>query len=1172
MLSNRLRGAASGALLLLVLSSCVDSNVVQPDADTGSAPALAIVDGSTGGNPNFFLLPPLAEGSPTISGEFNPFLRPSVRVCVVDEVGPGLNQTCDGVPANRLAAEFEPGSIDVQADKYQISWDTGDRPIRYSADDFLLLEVLVGDLVLGSIQLDPQNPQGPGQSTADAYPFRIGENIPVKFWLSEETLCTGDPYVQECITGAVIDQTGGTLALEDEGNRLGVVIYANSLPAPYDEVTVTVERIDPVVFFNVTGQECLPGIASVGSFDAPQFGDCFRVLTNPVLPAELEVPALVSICLDPNSLAGLDLTLEQEDQLTMVRFNDGATPSNPGDDTWEALADAFGDCPTQSAALLDVPDSGFLRYAAMGVNALASMVGPEEVEARDLRLGGLTSSFSQFRYALPGQMVPTDGNGVIIQSSDPETIDATVNVVDHEGLPVENAVVHFSTPDGTLSAPTATSDVGGNATIQWTVDTSTPGDKTLTASALGLTATAVPEHDANYFFAEESVAFTATVVGPPAALGQDPDSNIDDAVAGSPQTLTVVVTDADGNLVEGAVVTWTCTPTCVIPETSVSDDNGVATVEWTPQTAGSQASVATIGIEGVPDAVFTATVAPAEAVEPLYPTPPSQSTAGLVLDEPLVITVTDEFGNPRVGDVVTWSIVEGGGRVSSASTPVLGDGTATVDWTLGEVAGPNALQVSVGTFSATLNVTGSPGDPVQPEGTGSGQNGVVDASLTNPLSVTVADQFGNAIQGVSVNWSGDGAFSESTSTTDAAGVASTVWTLGTTAGAQTATASVSGFTVDFTAEAAPGDPATLVPTGGGVTQVVASVTSLSVLVTDAFGNVVPDQDVTWSGDGLFSPTLSTTDGNGLATTAWTLGSTSGPQGADATLGGLSVGYTATALADIPASIATSGGSGEYDGGSALPLSIIVTDQYGNAREGDPISWSATSGSISSDPTTGAGGVGNAVWTLGTEPGDATATAMVGLVQATFEATIRGCVVTVDGVVDVDEWSCALEDGDVRTFAANISGGSTPAEIRWQQRADSVYFLVRVQQSSLARRNSVRIDFDNTLDGPSGDDDAIGFDENNGFFDEYLTNRCVNRGQSGCGSTDSNGQDGAGALANDGVWTVYELSHPLDGDGLQDVSRTEGQSFGIFLSLTNGNGAQGNTQFPGFRQYLEIVVR
>jgi adhesin/invasin len=1165
--------------MLFVISSCQDSGVVTPNAPSGQ-PSFDIIDGSTSGVGSFFFLQPIADQSPTLTADFNPFLRPSMRVCAIPVLG-DPERSCDKYPY--IVASFAAGTADVGSDRYTFSWDTNG-PETYgdiNTDEFLLLEILVGDSIMGSIELDPQDPDGPGKSDEPAYAFRLGETIPVKFWLSEETLCTGDAYVTECITGAVVDNTGANLSLQDEGNKLGVIIYEQSLPEPYTEITVTIERINPVDFFNATGEECIPGIGAMGAFDAPQFGDCFRVRTIPDLgAAELRNFALVSICLDPADLSTFGLSAEQQDQLTMVRFNDKTN------DEWEQLADAFGDCPTTQASLLDVPDSGFMRYAAMGINALADFVGPEPVEARDVRLGGLTSSFSRFRYALPGQMVPTDGNGEIIQPFDDNTVAATINVIDWAGLPVADAVVHFETADGTLPGGTtsfdAVSDTDGNATVQWTVDRTAPGEKTITATALGLLDGPVTEHNQNDLFEAASVDITLTVVGPPTAINQDPAANIDDAVAGEPETVTVFVTDTNGNPVEGAPVSWTCSPQCLFPNgtdtiTTFSDAAGEATVDWTPLTQGSQLSVGSIG-GGVTDATFTATVAAAAAVEPTWPTAPSTGTAGLALDA-LSITVVDQYGNPRAGDVVSWTVNGPNGASAPVETPTDADGVAQFTWTLAQLVGENSLTIAVvgTTFSTEVTVEGLPGTAVQPTGTPTdAQNGTVAAALGTPLTVTVVDQFDNPIAGQTVTWSTaeGGSFAPESTTTDASGAASTTWTLGTGSGAQQATATIGTFTVTFDALAAPGEPATLTPAGGDVTQTVGSTAALTVTVTDLYGNVVPGAEVTWSGNGGFSSATSIADAGGVASVTWTLATAAGAQSASAAIGALSTTFAATATPGVAANVVPTGAGGSYAGGTALPLSITVTDQYGNARLGDMVTWTSTGGSVSGETTTGVGGLASATWTLGTQPGDFTASASVGGLTANFYANVR-CFVNVDGTRSEGEWDCAA--GNFYGFTANISGGSTPAELQWQTDGTNVYFLVRVRQSSIDKVNSLRIDFDNTGNGASGDDDIIGYSYDGKLgsndaaaYDWYLTDRCVNRSQSSCGTADAT-KNVKGGFNTDGTWIVYELSHPLAG-GAQDFSKSVGDQIGLFLTLSIGNGAQGNTQSPGFRQYVPITIR
>jgi hypothetical protein len=212
-----------------------------------------------------------------------------------------------------------------------------------------------------------------------------------------------------------------------------------------------------------------------------------------------------------------------------------------------------------------------------------------------------------------------------------------------------------------------------------------------------------------------------------------------------------------------------------------------------------------------------------------------------------------------------------------------------------------------------------------------------------------------------------------------------------------------------------------------------------------------------------------------------------------------------------------------------------------------------------------------VWTLGSTPNISyTATASVpgGTQSATFTANAF-CRPTIDGTMAPGEWACATPV----PFSANISGGTTDAEVYWMNDAQNLYLMVRVRQSSLAKANNLRFDFDNDGSGNvAAGDDAIDFDADKSLFtDEYLTAKCANNNQSGCGALDSS-QDGEGAVGNDGTWTVYELSHPLAGTPGEDFIRSAGQSLGFFVTLRVGNGAQGNTQWPGFRVFQNMIIR
>lgn len=496
------RGLAVAGLVLapLLLSSCLDDQPVGPDGLDVAPPAAAVIDGSTGGNPAFYFLPPLVK-KPKIVGTFDGSLAPAMRVCEL-----AVNGCAPGAPA----AYFPPGSASVSSGQYQIVWDTdGPQTAPLDPAKFYRIEILVAGTVMGALDLDPQHPDGPGQSRAPRgfHAFRLGATIPVKFWLSADALCDADGVVVvECAAQTITDAEGGRLALDDEGDPLSLFIPANALPAGNPVVTVLVERLDP----SELSEECIPFL------DAPQFGPCFRVTTFPELSGALELDALVSICLDPHAIPAIKGDQHQENQLQIVRY------ATDGSDEVEALPGTSGDCPVPTAGLFDVPDRGFARYAALGANWVARVVGPEPLLARrlNIRLGGLTSSFSRFRFALPGQMFVTDGGGAVVRQGEPGAVRTFIRVVDSQGIGVQGARLHFATDDGTTDVSEAMTNFEGFASVGWTIATDLGGEKELRVSAVGLLTDPVPDHSHGFTLEVETLTVTAVVL-PPSGEGED---------------------------------------------------------------------------------------------------------------------------------------------------------------------------------------------------------------------------------------------------------------------------------------------------------------------------------------------------------------------------------------------------------------------------------------------------------------------------------------------------------------------------------------------------------------------------------------------------------------------------------------------------------------------------
>jgi plastocyanin len=193
---------------------------------------------------------------------------------------------------------------------------------------------------------------------------------------------------------------------------------------------------------------------------------------------------------------------------------------------------------------------------------------------------------------------------------------------------------------------------------------------------------------------------------------------------------------------------------------------------------------------------------------------------------------------------------------------------------------------------------------------GDAQTGTVGQPLAAPLSVVVTEGGGPAA-GETVTWSTTvpGASVAASSTTDANGIASSAWTLGTVSGSQSARATLSGATgspVTFTATAAPGAAASLAKAGGdGQTAQTGAqfAAPVQAKVSDQFGNGVPGINVGWAATGgTVSAATVASDAAGISAVNVTAGGTAGPVTITATaagLGGSPQTFTATATEPAP---------------------------------------------------------------------------------------------------------------------------------------------------------------------------------------------------------------------------------------------------------------------------------
>ena len=182
-----------------------------------------------------------------------------------------------------------------------------------------------------------------------------------------------------------------------------------------------------------------------------------------------------------------------------------------------------------------------------------------------------------------------------------------------------------------------------------------------------------------------------------------------------PQPLVVQVRTPRQQPATGRRVAFVITSAAgdVTPDTAITDSQGLATARWVLGTSPGayviQAQLVT-GDDQLQTEEFTA-VARAAAPDTLSPlTPLSQPgrRGQQVLTHP-VIKVVDRFGNPVPEVPVAWQVTAGEGQASESITRTGSDGTAGVEWTLGDRIGVHKLTATIeqatgspATFTATV--------------------------------------------------------------------------------------------------------------------------------------------------------------------------------------------------------------------------------------------------------------------------------------------------------------------------------------------------------------------------------------------------------------------------------------------------------------------------------------
>ncbi|MDH5234269.1 MAG: Ig-like domain-containing protein, partial [Gemmatimonadota bacterium] len=338
------------------------------------------------------------------------------------------------------------------------------------------------------------------------------------------------------------------------------------------------------------------------------------------------------------------------------------------------------------------------------------------------------------------RITPTPTALVLVSGGNQQTLQGTpfpnpvrVRVNATDGLGVAGVTVNFAVTrgQGSVSAPSAVTDVAGEAQVNWIAGDSA-GAAIMTASipqtaiSLAVGGQQISSAPASLAFSASPANFTAGATIPSFTV------SVRDGAGG-------VVAGFNGNVVlsltggtAGATIVGTSTRAAV---------NGVATFPGLTIDRGGTAYRLVASVTGVPPAqsnAFDVAAAPASTITITSGAGQSAPPSTLLPDS-IRVRVTDQFGFPKAGLTVQFAVVAGGGSVSPASATSNVDGRAATAWTIG-AGGTQQMTVTVGALqpvAVSASVFTGGGTPVLFMGVDY-VAAVVDGTKTVPIYLSPA--------------------------------------------------------------------------------------------------------------------------------------------------------------------------------------------------------------------------------------------------------------------------------------------------------------------------------------------------------------------------------------------------------------------------------------------------
>ena len=549
-----------------------------------------------------------------------------------------------------------------------------------------------------------------------------------------------------------------------------------------------------------------------------------------------------------------------------------------------------------------------------------------------------------------------------------------VKVIDQFGNGIPNREVTFTVNqgggkiNGTLASAKQQTNAGGLAQVTYKLGPTAGDTNKVTAAATGL----------------NTLTFVSFAAIPRNVIPQGGTPTVGSAAKKLSQPLSVKVTDASGKAISGYPVTFIIkqgggklnqdSTRISLPTDGSGVANAFLTLGPTPDVMNRVEAYVTFNNQKLPNPVLTYSVKAAPLKN--LTAAGGEDQAGPAcepLAQPFKAKVADSLGVGVAGQLVTFLVVKGGGKLNanldSVKVTTDADGMAQSKLTLGPAPGTNQVMarsaVKLTGSPLTFTATGRIGAAaILKKFFGDSLFSLIGTVVSKPQVVLVTDKCGNVIAGAAVKFNikaGGGKVNDKDSvtvTTGNDGKAQVTWKLGSSAGVFNnrleARVPQIGTPVIFYASATPNAARSIKAASATNFSGRAGTTlpgPLMVKVSDGpngSGNGVPGHKVQFSvtkGGGKFdngnSNMSMTTDQAGVAKIFWTLGGALGNNNqevratstnAGASLEGVPVIFIATATTGAPSaegSEITATGPIPADGATKSKVTVYVRDQFGN---------------------------------------------------------------------------------------------------------------------------------------------------------------------------------------------------------------------------------------------------